>query len=338
MKLCFLLLLLYPHFIFSGSYFKYKVEKSDTIASISDKFLVDTKLIISRNSLSNVNKIYVGQELEIPIVYRYYEPIKSELYEILNKSTNKWRNPAFEVYHWKKNTDIIIFDTLNYSFQALMFKRLSYYVEKKDHTGGIYTVEYLEDKRGWNGHDYRSEDIADFFNKMIKKGLPFTKGEEILKDIAIKNRIIIYTRRGYIGGEGAVLSYSRSSGYNLRKSILNHELLHGIYFTSPGFRKYTNLVWKQLDDDSREIWLLYLDFLEYDITKSSLVENEFMAYMLQCREKKAYDFFMYIVKHRLLQNYPERESFVRNYFINNQKPFRFSIKKLEAFYIKLNVE
>lgn len=338
MKFFCILLLFVPLSLYGGSYFKYRVESSDTIATISDKFHVDSKSIISINSLKDVNKIYVGQVLEIPVVYSYFRPIKADLQTILGRSTKNWRNPGFELYSWDKVSSVLIFDTLNYSFQALMFKRLAYFVEKKDHSGSIYTIEYLEDKRGWNGHDYKPDDIADFFNKVSAEGFELTKGEEVLKDIVLKNRIVVSTRRGYIGGRGAVISCSRSSQYSLRKSILTHESYHGLFFTSPSFRRYSNLVWSQLDDDSKEVWLLYLDFLDYDITIEKLVVNEFMAYMLQCREKKSYDFFIEIVRQRLLFNYPERKSFLRNYFSKTKKPFEDSIKKLEAFYLKLNVE
>lgn len=338
MKLFFILILFVPLSLFGGSYFKYRVENRDTIVTISDKFHVDSKSIISINSIKDVNKIYVGQILEIPVVYNYFKPIKADLKTILGRSTKNWRNPGFELYNWDKVSSVLVFDTLNYSFQALMFKRLAYFVEKKDHSGSIYTTEYLEDKRGWNGHDYRPEDIADFFNKVTEKGYQLTKGEEILKDIVIRNRVIVSTRRGYIGGNGAIISCSRSSPYSLRKSILTHESYHGLFFTSSTFRKFSYLVWRQLDDDSKEVWLLYLDFLDYDITKEKLVVNEFMAYMLQCREKKAYNFFMDIIKYRLLSNYPEKNSFINNYFSKTKKPFGESIKKLETFYLKLEIE
>lgn len=321
--------------LYSGNYLEYKVKESETISSLSNKFRLDKADIVEPNSLKYNSMLYLGQELKIPIKYRYVDPIFSSLNKIFNSSPRQWRNSMFEIYRWDKSSNVIVFDTLDYAFQSLMFKRLAFFVEKKDYRGSIYSLDDLDGLKGWNGHDYRTVDLAEFFNKIERESHELTYGEEILLDILLKTRLLVKTRRGYISGRGAVLSYSRSSNYRHRKYILQHEAFHGLFFTYPGFRSFATLVWNNMHRDSKEIWMMYLDYLGYDRGDQRLVINEFVAYMLQSTEREEYEYFMELIYYRLRRKFPDKKSFVEEYYKENAKPFSEEIKKLDIFIGKI---
>ncbi|MGL1890548.1 MAG: LysM peptidoglycan-binding domain-containing protein [Spirochaetaceae bacterium] len=324
--------------LFGGTAFKYEVKRYDTIKSLSNKFKVEEDIIITTNDLDTSTFLLIGQELEIPVSYSYFEPITSNLVGILNKRISNWRNPTLELYKWDKKPDVLIFDTINYSFQALMFKRLAFFLEKKDYIGEIYTLEELSDERGWNGHDYSAKDLASFFSKAKLEGYPLTAGEEVLLDVILKNSIIGKTSRGYIGLGGAIISCSRSSYYNHRYTILRHESLHGLYFTSLGFRNHISKIWDALDDQSKEIWTMYMEVLDYDSTDEKLVQNEFMAYLLQASQKETYIYLNDIVYFRLWDYFPDNREFIHSFFRVSSKPYSLAIKGLRSFTENLLIE
>ena len=338
MKKYLLLLLFVPKILFSNTYFTYTVERSDSIESIANEFNVEEYTLIEINGVADQEYLYEGQSLMIPIKYSYNKPLVNNLTDILNNSVTNWRNPVFEVYQWDKNQQILVFDTINYSFQALMFKRLAFFVEKKDFIGSIYTLDEIEGENGWNGHDYAAWDLARFFNKVNFEGHTMTRGEEILLDIILRNGIISLTNRGYTPNKGAVISCSRSSLYNHRRTILRHEAFHGLFFTSSEFRALVAKVWKGLDYQSKTIWKMYLEVLDYNSNDEELAMNEFMAYMLQLSEDETYTYLNDIVWFRLWDFYPEKRDQINRFFNADSRPFRRQIKELQAYIDKIDIE
>lgn len=332
------LILLSLSLLNAESYFNYRVVRFDTVESIALQFKVDTEYIRDHNRLNGKKYLLVGQELEIPVSYTYQTPIDANLTFIMNNSTTRWRNPLFEVYKWDKGTNVLIFDTYNYSFQSLMFKRLAFFVEKKDYIGQIYSLSELEGERGWNGHDYSAKDLARFFNKVNFEGHSITKGEEILLDFLLRNDILTLTKQGYRAGEGAVLSCSRGSFYNHRRTILRHEAFHGLFFTSLEFRKFTRQVWNGMDYQSRNIWRMYMEVLEYNNNDIDLVMNEFMAYMLQGSEDETYYYLNEIVWYRLWDYFPEKRQQINRFFESSKTPYQRQIRAFKEYVTKLQIE
>lgn len=271
-----------------------------------------------------------------PADYLYTVPDSLNIHNILENPIENWSNSTFEIYRYKIIPEIIIIDTLNYSLQSIMFKRLAFFVEKKGYVGKIYTMDELGNKNDWNGHDYNAVDLAEFFNRADYDNVVLTNGEEILKNILTNTKVLIQTKKGYSPGVGAVISISRSTPPNLRYLILRHEIYHGLYFTSDKLRNYVGLVWEELEEESRKIITMFLDSLTYDVTNKDLLKNEFLAYLLQRDEKETYEYFNSTVYNRLLLYYPNDKLMVDDYFKRNKTPFSHPIKKLYNF-IKKNI-
>ncbi|MBN2618694.1 MAG: hypothetical protein JXR64_10345 [Spirochaetales bacterium] len=265
-------------------------------------------------------------------------PIPSNLNGILNKSVTQWRDSRFELYSWDKSQKVLIFDTINYDFQASIFKRLAFFVEKKDRVGNIYSLSEIEDERGWNGHDYEAYDLARFFNKINQDKHEMTQGETLLLKVILENGIIKKTRLGYSSVGGAVLSCSRESPYNQRRTILWHEAYHGLYFTSKEFRSFTKDVWNSMDYQSRTIWKMYLDVLDYNNSDNDLAMNEFMAYMLQGTKDETYYYLNEIVWFRLWEKFPDKRDQINRFFNQSPTPYKKQIDNLNSYIEKLRIE
>lgn len=271
-----------------------------------------------------------------PVIYISREPDKRNIKNILENPIKNWSNSKLEIYRYILVPEIIIIDTLNYSIQSDMFKRLAFFVEKKGYVGKIYEMDQLENESGWNAHDYNSIDLSEFFNKADNDNVTLTDGEKKLKNILLDTKILSRTKKGYSPGVGAVISISRSSSANFRHLILRHEIYHGLYFTSKGLRNYVGIVWEDLKKSSKQIITMFLDSLTYDVSNKELLKNEFLAYLLQRDEKETYKYFNSIVYNRLILYYPEEKKMIDEYFRRNKTPFSYPIKKLNN-YISNNI-
>ena len=85
-------------------------------------------------------------------------------------------------------------------------------------------------------------------------------------------------------GAGAIVSISRESVSYLRYLFMAHECYHGIYFVDPGFRAKVTEVYRSMDPRAIEFLKSYFTIIEslgYDTSDEYLMENEFMAYLMQ---------------------------------------------------------
>lgn len=213
-------------------------------------------------------------------------PLPTDSGVIVNSKMNNWRTLDYELYNWDRFNNILIFDTRNYKTQQDFFRRLAFYAEKKGYKGSILTDAQLGSMHGYNAHDYSAKSIASFFTLQEKLGIKINEKEKILKEIALKNKIIISNggEAGYKEGEGAVISISQESQTWLRSSLFSHEAWHGLYFTDNDFRKFTTYAYSTIDKKAQDFIIGFWDSQEtlgYDTSDLILVQNEFMAYIMQ---------------------------------------------------------
>ena len=261
-------------------------------------------------------------------------PIVAEPGLIANWPQSAWRRADFEVFSWEQFPNILFFDTKDYHIQDLLFKRLAFFVEKAGYAGKLVTDSVMKNQHGFNAHDYRAESLANFFELARVNNFPLNEYEIMLRDILIGHGIITVRNDGsYSAGLGALLSISQESSNYLRWKFIAHEGLHCIYFTNSDFRHEVSNVFAQCDRTSLEFLLKYFSVtpsLNYDIKDTYLIENEFMAYLLQQQLSEVADYFTKVLATKLTIG--EKCPDLVNYVIETEgKAFYDSAVKLDSY-------
>ncbi len=92
-------------------------------------------------------------------------------------------------------------------------------------------------------------------------------------------------------GEGGILSISRSSSERLRWLFMTHECYHGVFFSSDEFILAVTQIWKNLAEEERNFWRIFLDMYGYNVNDEYLLINEFQAYLMQQDTSQADSYF-----------------------------------------------
>lgn len=213
------------------------------------------------------------------------EPFVSDLGMIILWPKSAWRTKDYELFRWEQFPDVLVFDFASYRIQNRFMTRLAYYVEKDGYRGKFVGDDFIETKKSYNAHDYKADDLADFFTQAEKKKIRLNKEEILLRKILVKNGIIVDGGNGnYLPGKGAVISMSKESWTELRYQLMAHEAWHGIYFIDPDFRKFADSIYEKTSSTAVGFLKSYFssyESLDYDTKSGYLMRNEFMAYMLQ---------------------------------------------------------
>ncbi|MBA7483337.1 hypothetical protein ES707_18851 [subsurface metagenome] len=255
-------------------------------------------------------------------------PLPADPGTVLAYNWEEWRDPDFELFSWDLYPHILVMDTADYSVQDRFFKRLAFYVEKKGFRGNVFTLVELAGKHGYNAHDYRSEDLARYFNEV--ETFPLTMEEERLKSILTENGVIIKKSSGYIPGMGGIISISRSSSEALRRHLLTHEIFHGVFFSRPSYREGCFAAWQELSPYQQEFWLLFLNWAGYATEDHFLVVNEFQAYLMQQPRREINYYFRELVPERLIKSYPQKEAHIRRILEAGKNGFSRSFDRLQG--------
>ncbi|GHV14565.1 hypothetical protein FACS189491_11040 [Spirochaetia bacterium] len=228
----------------------------------------------------------------IPAEIREFpNPVPSDPGIILEYPQKNWRWADYEVFRWEGFPSLLIFDTADYAVQSRLFKRLSFFVEKAGFTGRLASDAEIAEKHGWNAHDYRSEDLARFFETARAINFPLLKEERDLEQILLDSGIIRRGGEGIVSGEGGIISISWQSPDYLRSLFMVHEGFHGLFFIDPEFREFSRRRWEQFDPAVKRFTLSFFDYQGYNIKDEYLVVNEFMAHILQQPASQASRYF-----------------------------------------------
>ena len=255
-------------------------------------------------------------------------PRQADIGHIIFSAFTPPEDRSWDLYRWNLLPETLIFDTADYDVQAKFFKRLAFFVEKPGFVGTLVSDENLEGRHGWNAHDYKADDLAAFFSKAERDQFGLNDEELLLKEILLKNGVILREEGGYGEGRGVVLSVSRETLPNWRYRFLTHECLHSIFFTSEDYRNDIDEVFSGLNPDETEFWKKLLDYRGYDVKNRYLLVNEFMAYMLQQPEQEAVDYFKTFMYKRLTAARPRERAFVDSFETENSETFRTTSRKL----------
>ena len=242
------------------------------------------------------------------------EPLPADMGTVLRYDQSDWRRSDWELFSWSVFPRMLIFDFKNYEVQARFLKRLAFFVEKDGYTGELHTNEVIGDLHGWNAHDYRAEDLAEFFNTAKEQAFPLNKEERTLAQILIENGILRRHGDGYAPGVGGFISISRESGSRLRHLLLTHEGAHGLYFASRHYRNRISEIWSPLSDSEKRFWRYFLAWRNYNVDDPYLMENEFQAYLMQQHISYTDTYFREYIFPRYVNAFPEHEEEVRRFF------------------------
>lgn len=214
------------------------------------------------------------------------EPIPIELSELLVYPTERWRHDEYEIFAWSAYPNILWIDSVDYRVQSAFFKRLAFFVEKRRFMGTLVTDDELAGRHGYNAHNYRPEGLVAFFNAVEAEGFPINRYEETLRDL-IESRGIIYRDEtgSWAPGVGGVLGISMESYPALRRLLLVHEAMHGVFYEVPAFREGVIAYWyDSLTERERQYFRDAFAWMGYSPTDEYLMYNEFQAYVLQQSE------------------------------------------------------
>lgn len=221
---------------------------------------------------------------------------------------SQWKNPNYEVFAWDRFPSVFIFDTKNYAIQDALFKRLAFFVEKQGYRGRLVAEKEIAHLHGFNAHDYRAESLAEFFNAARKASreshFVLNEYEKQLEAFLFQEGIIQLQNDIIIPGVGAVLSISRESVAYLRYLFMAHEGYHGIYFVTPEYREKVAQVYRGQDQralDFLQSYFTVVDSLGYDLEDPYLMENEFMAYLMQQSIAQVSSYFTTTIADRYLR-------------------------------------
>ena len=260
-------------------------------------------------------------------------PIKTDLGLITEWPRSSWRCSEYELFEWDMFPHVLFFDFADYNIQNKFLTRLAFFAEKTGYKGTLVSNYIVETQHGYNAHDYKAEDLAAFFSLAHKTKFSLNKRELLLKKILTANRIIIPESDGtFSKGEGSIISISRESPSYLREKFLAHESWHGIYFTDPDFRYFVKNVYNSFPEDSMSFIKTYWEYapgLGYDRSDEYLMQNEFMAYIMQQDISTVKGYFTGLTnRNTVAEKCPELGEYVRN---TNAADFYSAAQKLNSY-------
>jgi len=291
-------------------------------------------------SVKNIDSNFKVKEIAIipfsTMVPLNYKPVPADIGTILNYKQNFWRRSDMELFSWNLFPNILIFDFRDYALQSAFLKRITFFLEKDGFKGKLLTNKVLYGLHGWNAHDYRAKDLAEFFTITKNKNFILNPEEYVLRDILLSNNIIHKSENGYLPDSGGILSFTMESSPRLRHLFITHEGYHGIYFSDLRYEPEVQKVWDNLDDSEKQFWYNFLDWKHYEIEDSYLVVNEFQAYLMQQPIKNIESYYKdYIIPHYLVK-FPEKSEEMNSFLLNYPNHFVDNAKKVEAAIFRLD--
>ncbi|MCL2294199.1 MAG: hypothetical protein FWC36_04970 [Spirochaetes bacterium] len=247
--------------------------------------------------------------------------LEADFGTIIDYPMANWRHREFELFSWTHFPEYLLIDTIDYRFQASMFKRLAFFAEKLGFAGQLLTDAELYRKHGWNAHNYKADDLSHFFNLAESTNFPITAEEKLLREILQANNIIKRENSKFVPIDGGILSISRETVPYLRRIFIMHEGYHAVYFALEEFREKTRQIWLNAPPNIKVFWELFLARRTYDITSEYLFLNEFMGFHLQQDPVRGQNYFFSNAIPFLERRLPEKVSFFNTLRQNYREEF-----------------
>ncbi len=285
-------------------------------ASAFNENIASLKITENSNMVKSVFLCPNNSSLALDESLKVLEPIVTDLGLVIDWPEKNWRCKDYELFRWEQFPDVIFIDFKNYEIQNEFFTRLAFFSEKAGYKGTLVSDDFIREKHGYNAHDYSAKSLSEFFTKASLESFPLNDRELLLREILLKNKIIVKGNGGkYKEGKGALVSFSRESPVYLRYTFLAHECWHGIFFTNSDFRDFVTSCYYAFDEGSmnfiKNFWETQPS-LNYDRNDEYLMKNEFMGYIMQQPLSKVAPYFLQIAGRGSVNRWqPEDAEYIR---------------------------
>ncbi len=220
-------------------------------------------------------------------------------------------SPAFSgnyaLFRWDLLPYTLVFDFKDYGVQDRYLKRLAFFAEKPGFRGRLAPDREIAALHAWNAHDYPPATLAAFYELARTSAFPLNAEETEL--LALLLRYGVLERRGdgsLLEGRGAIISVARESPDWQRRTFMDHEAAHALFFQDDAYRSLAERLWDALGQASRQFWLEHLAWRNYDISHKYLNYNELQAYLVQQSVSRVEAYLGDNVLPRLAAAYPQR--------------------------------
>lgn len=209
----------------------------------------------------------------------------------------------YAVYRWDILPGTLVFDFADYDAQDRYLKRLAFFAEKPGFRGRLAADAEIASLHGWNAHDYSTDTMAAFFAKAGAEDFPLNASEEELLGTLLRYGVLTRESGTVRAGTGALISISRESPSELRRTFLDHESSHALFFQDAEYRRLSERLWDSLGPEARRFWLTHLAWRRYDTRDRYLCYNEHQAYLVQQSTRAVRSYYESVLA-RLSEAYP----------------------------------
>jgi hypothetical protein len=223
-----------------------------------------------------------GVEIQKRAAGKAAEPLAADLGTMLYYPQARWRNREYEFFRLNHEPRILYIVSANHAVQSAFLRRLAFFVEKRGFAGRLARDGEIAHLRDWGAHDYRSADLARFFQKAENEHFPLNQKELLLRELLLANGVIRRARNGIEAGEGALIGFSAEIGDDRLPAYFVHETVHGFYFIMPALRRAFKESFDRYPDAEKDFLRAAFDFREYNVLEDGdLLINETAAYLIQ---------------------------------------------------------
>lgn len=258
-------------------------------------------------------------------------PIKADAKTIFASNPDAWRQKPYEIYRLNIGNNVIVIKFNSYAEQRKFFFRLTYFSNQNNDEHYIQPASYYDGMHSYNANDYSAEELADFFNQLLKQNMNPELNEAVLLNMALSYKIIKKTNSGYLPLSGAIISFSMETEIKQRKRYLIHETMHGLFYTVPKLREAIFSIIEKLTPKEKYFWYLFLKhkgeldsrpgLAGYNINNTYLVVNEIFAHVMQSELEDLDDYFFNTYIPRMIKLLPEEKTFLEAFLKTNSSMF-----------------
>lgn len=212
------------------------------------------------------------------------------------------RAPGFDAYRLRGNNRTVVLDFPSLREQGLAFGRIVLFIERDGAPRN--RVLSMAEADAWlsrNGHrlytltygnNFRTEELARFFNAVRRQGDRLTPDEKFLHDWLLRVQLLRADGRDLASAADAVVitvpQPSRVDGCvpctvltEHRAAILSHELAHARFATSEAYQSRVLRFWaREMSDATRVRFTEFLRRRGYDAGNDELLANEMQAFLM----------------------------------------------------------